>query len=163
MSTEILEYDCTICLENMNIKNEDIMVLKCNHYYHFDCFLLYLKYNLLKVRMQNGIECPLCKCFTDIEYMMYEIINKYHISKYKIKNLKYNMNILKRKLLLLNIKKCIILQKQNKLYIKEEYLMKNIEVINTMIRREYSDTTYLRKIYYTLMSDLMNTYNNFSF
>ncbi len=47
-----IEYDdlCSICLSNFDGK--DIKILKCNHYFHNDCIVEWLKVKQL---------CPNCK------------------------------------------------------------------------------------------------------
>ena len=51
------KYDeCVICLEDL-INN--IVVLDCNHKYHYDCIQCWF----LK---KNKLKCPLCRCDSEI-------------------------------------------------------------------------------------------------
>jgi hypothetical protein len=43
---------CTICLADIDIDN-DMIKLECNHYYHSDCILTYLK--------NYNYKCPICR------------------------------------------------------------------------------------------------------
>ena len=49
------EQNCSICQDNMNITNNDLIkVNKCNHMFHKECL-----YNWIDT---NGKTCPLCRC-----------------------------------------------------------------------------------------------------
>lgn len=44
--------NCSICLESCNI-NEDLLVLKCNHYFHYTCIHPWLT--------KESTKCPTCR------------------------------------------------------------------------------------------------------
>ena len=48
-SNEILEDNCSICL---NKENKEIMILNCNHNFHSECLIRWL--------MKNK-KCPICR------------------------------------------------------------------------------------------------------
>ena len=52
--TNISEYtnDCAICLEKC-ILNEKLLVLKCTHYFHYDCIYQWLS--------KESTKCPTCR------------------------------------------------------------------------------------------------------
>lgn len=48
--------ECSICLETCNIRNSDIYLLPCTHFFHKSCIFEWLKYN------NNNVikHCPEC-------------------------------------------------------------------------------------------------------
>jgi hypothetical protein len=50
------EVQCSICLNNWDLRNNEIIKLSCNHYFHKDCILDWFLYD-------NS--CPICRCSVD--------------------------------------------------------------------------------------------------
>lgn len=141
--------DCIICLEN--IKDDDIFITKCCHYYHFKCFLKYIKYNLGKIQRKNHIECPLCRTENELKYIMYDLITKIYDYRIEMKNLEKKKRHLKNNLMLLNIKNCLYFKKRNSID-KEEIIMEEIEVYNCEINKKKSESENIRKVYFGLIN-----------
>jgi hypothetical protein len=51
--------ECHICLDTFN-KNEEKVILKCNHYFHKECIYKWLHY--------EKTNCPICRCDVREEY-----------------------------------------------------------------------------------------------
>jgi len=103
------------------------------------------------MKLNNCIECPLCRKATNKIYIIYEILNILHDNKNKMLSLEKKRNILRKKLLLLNIKRFLYLKKNNILVDKEEEYMKKLEVSTNEFIEIEKNNLYFKKIYYNLI------------
>lgn len=157
--------NCTICLDSIDNQN-DLFVLECCHYYHSECFLNYMVYNLKKIKESRLIECPLCRGSMDVLYVMNYLIDKIYEYKKEIKTLNKENQKLQNSILLLSVKKyfnfkrCFVTLKKNKNeeYLKEEEIMFKIEEHNCQIYNKNYQLNKLKKIYNNVIS-----YQNISF
>jgi len=52
------EEKCSICLNKWNLRNNEIIKLSCNHYFHKDCILEWFS-------RDSDNSCPICRCSHD--------------------------------------------------------------------------------------------------
>jgi len=52
------EEKCSICLNKWDLRNNEIIKLSCNHYFHKDCILDWFS-------CDGGNSCPICRCSHD--------------------------------------------------------------------------------------------------
>jgi hypothetical protein len=82
---------CGICLNKWNLRNNDVIKLSCNHYFHKECIL-----NWFSNDISNS--CPICRCphdscFTaERELGLNTIINETNIINVKSKSEKINID-----------------------------------------------------------------------
>ena len=50
------EEECSICRSNWNLKDNDVIRLSCNHFFHKKCILEWF---------ENNESCPICRCHHD--------------------------------------------------------------------------------------------------
>lgn len=141
---------CIICIDDISNNNE-IVLLKCFHFYHNDCFFDYIKYNLQKIKKNKCIECPTCRINTENKYILYNLLDKLYSTNMKIKELNKNKNTLSNNLLYINFKKCLWFKKRKELILEEEELMHEIDFYNKELYNINNAMTNLKKIYNNLI------------
>lgn len=52
------QLECVICLQELNINDDIVMLRKCNHYYHKECIITWLKENK---------NCPICRTSLNLD------------------------------------------------------------------------------------------------
>ena len=121
-----LEYgqiECSICIERFlkkNILTSLIIILKCKHAFHINCFYKYIKTVILSEN--KLIRCPLCN--DNIDKLDFLCCYKKMLEKI------YNKKILENKPVILIIyikKKTIIKKKKKKIFIKRVKKIKKIK------------------------------------
>ena len=51
-----IDYDCSVCLLNMNTSKGEVVFMRCKHAMHLNCFRQYIR---------NEYKCPICKKSTN--------------------------------------------------------------------------------------------------
>ena len=56
------ENECYICLGDIELNKEDIILTKCNHLFHYDCLYQTIKGNMnINSKYGKELECPYCR------------------------------------------------------------------------------------------------------
>lgn len=145
------EIDCIICLDNIILKKQETITLKCCHTFHNECFLEYMCYNIKKIKQNKMIECPMCRTLTEKEFIIYNLIEKFYRLKKIIKKYNNEMDVLRQELFWINIKKCLWYTKKRNLNVKEEDIMLKMKKIMDDKTKEYKKGMNIKSLYENLV------------
>ena len=159
--------DCIFCLESLNFKSQDksqdklwddfdvrsncekfcileeqhVVMLKCKHYYHSNCFIKYCKHNY---NCTDYIKCPMCRKNISVKEL-FIIINSYEkLLENIINNINQNKKSLRKRIMYYKAsfyyKKDISVNEIDRLNL----LCKDLKDIKKQMIRKYDQVTVVR-------------------